>query len=252
MIDAVHDALSAAKICSYAQGMNLLRAASGEYGVGASTCGEIARIWKGGCIIRARLPRHAHAGVRARAPTCPTCCSTPSRPWLSEARSAAGGASVSAAVAAGRSGAGDVGGPRVLRQLSQRAPAAEPHAGPARLLRRAHLSARGSAGRRVRAHRLAERDSAGRSGTTAMSVTVRAGTPEPGGARGDSTGRGVHNHHLWRDGRPDTAEAHARALGCPAVLRCTEQPVRSDWHGADAAVRREVSRPHASARRHGA
>jgi 6-phosphogluconate dehydrogenase len=54
LIKAVHDALYAAKICSYAQGMSLIRAGSQEYGWGISLR-EMARIWKGGCIIRARL-----------------------------------------------------------------------------------------------------------------------------------------------------------------------------------------------------
>ncbi|NDJ54072.1 MAG: NADP-dependent phosphogluconate dehydrogenase [Chloroflexi bacterium] len=51
-IDAVHDALYASKICSYAQGMVLLRLADEEYGYGLDY-GEVARIWRGGCIIRA-------------------------------------------------------------------------------------------------------------------------------------------------------------------------------------------------------
>ncbi len=54
LIDAVRDSLYAAKIASYAQGMALLRAASAEYGFDLNLA-EIARIWKGGCIIRARL-----------------------------------------------------------------------------------------------------------------------------------------------------------------------------------------------------
>jgi 6-phosphogluconate dehydrogenase len=54
LITAVRDALYAAKICSYAQGMSLLRLASKEYGFNLNF-GELARIWKGGCIIRARL-----------------------------------------------------------------------------------------------------------------------------------------------------------------------------------------------------
>lgn len=54
MINAVRDALYAAKICSYAQGFALLKAASAEYDYGLNY-GEIARIWRGGCIIRARL-----------------------------------------------------------------------------------------------------------------------------------------------------------------------------------------------------
>ncbi len=54
LVDTIHDALSAAIIYSYAQGMSLLRAASAEYHWGVDLR-EIARIWKGGCIIRARL-----------------------------------------------------------------------------------------------------------------------------------------------------------------------------------------------------
>ncbi|KAI3881924.1 hypothetical protein MKW92_024410 [Papaver armeniacum] len=52
LIDDVRQALYASKICSYAQGMNLLRAKSNEKGWGLDL-GEMARIWKGGCIIRA-------------------------------------------------------------------------------------------------------------------------------------------------------------------------------------------------------
>jgi 6-phosphogluconate dehydrogenase len=54
MIEAIHDALYASKICSYAQGMNLIRAASAEW-KWEIDLGEVARIWKGGCIIRARF-----------------------------------------------------------------------------------------------------------------------------------------------------------------------------------------------------
>ncbi|MFQ5854161.1 MAG: NADP-dependent phosphogluconate dehydrogenase [Anaerolineae bacterium] len=53
-IDAVGDALYASKICSYAQGFALLRAAGHEYEYNLNY-GEIARIWRGGCIIRARF-----------------------------------------------------------------------------------------------------------------------------------------------------------------------------------------------------
>jgi 6-phosphogluconate dehydrogenase len=52
LINAVREALYLAKICSYAQGMALLRAASQEYGYNLRY-GEIAAIWRGGCIIRA-------------------------------------------------------------------------------------------------------------------------------------------------------------------------------------------------------
>ncbi|MDH7489786.1 MAG: NADP-dependent phosphogluconate dehydrogenase [Anaerolineae bacterium] len=53
-IQDVRGALYASKICSYAQGMALLRAASREYGYNLRL-DELARIWRGGCIIRAKL-----------------------------------------------------------------------------------------------------------------------------------------------------------------------------------------------------
>lgn len=53
-ISAVKNALYAAKVCSYAQGMSLIRAGSDEYKWNINLR-EIARIWKAGCIIRARL-----------------------------------------------------------------------------------------------------------------------------------------------------------------------------------------------------
>ncbi|MER3428972.1 MAG: phosphogluconate dehydrogenase (NADP(+)-dependent, decarboxylating) [Pyrinomonas sp.] len=54
LLSDLHDALLAAEICAYAQGMNLIRTASDEYGWDVRLR-EIARTWKGGCIIRARL-----------------------------------------------------------------------------------------------------------------------------------------------------------------------------------------------------
>ena len=53
-IDAVRDALFAAKICSYAQGFALLKTASAEYEYNLDY-GDIAKIWRGGCIIQARF-----------------------------------------------------------------------------------------------------------------------------------------------------------------------------------------------------
>lgn len=51
-INKVRDALYCSKICSYAQGMALIGKASQEFNYHLNL-GEIARIWKGGCIIRA-------------------------------------------------------------------------------------------------------------------------------------------------------------------------------------------------------
>jgi 6-phosphogluconate dehydrogenase len=50
----IHDALYASKICSYAQGMNLIKAGSDEFGWNINLS-EVARIWQGGCIIRAKF-----------------------------------------------------------------------------------------------------------------------------------------------------------------------------------------------------
>ncbi|MGJ0485813.1 MAG: decarboxylating NADP(+)-dependent phosphogluconate dehydrogenase [Methylomicrobium sp.] len=54
MIDAIRDALYAAKIISYAQGFRLMREASKEYKLSLNY-GEIALMWRGGCIIRSQF-----------------------------------------------------------------------------------------------------------------------------------------------------------------------------------------------------
>jgi 6-phosphogluconate dehydrogenase len=54
LIQAVRDALYCSKICAYAQGFQLMRAAESEYGWNLDL-GTIASIWRGGCIIRARF-----------------------------------------------------------------------------------------------------------------------------------------------------------------------------------------------------
>jgi len=54
LIDDVRKALYAAKACSYAQGLDLLRIASNERSWGLQL-GELARIWQDGCIIRAQF-----------------------------------------------------------------------------------------------------------------------------------------------------------------------------------------------------
>jgi len=51
-VNAVRDALYCSKICAYAQGFQLMTAAQIEYDWKLNF-GEIARIWRGGCIIRA-------------------------------------------------------------------------------------------------------------------------------------------------------------------------------------------------------
>ncbi len=53
-IDAMRDALYASKIVAYAQGFEQMTAASKDYGWDLKL-GEVATIWRGGCIIRARF-----------------------------------------------------------------------------------------------------------------------------------------------------------------------------------------------------
>ena len=99
MTAAVHDALRATTVCAYAQGMSLLRVASGEYGWKVELR-EIARIWKGGCIIRARLLDTLMQAFE-RVPDLPNLLlDADVRPWLSEAERG-WRRTVSAAIAAG-------------------------------------------------------------------------------------------------------------------------------------------------------
>jgi len=53
-VEMIRKALYASKICSYAQGFQLMRAAAEEYGWDLKF-GEIALLWRGGCIIRAQF-----------------------------------------------------------------------------------------------------------------------------------------------------------------------------------------------------
>ncbi len=54
IIEAIRDALYCSKVCAYAQGFDLMAEAQKEYGWKLNF-GEIAMIWRGGCIIRARF-----------------------------------------------------------------------------------------------------------------------------------------------------------------------------------------------------
>ena len=53
-IECIRKALYASKICSYAQGYQLMKLAADEYNWDLNN-GEIALMWRGGCIIRARF-----------------------------------------------------------------------------------------------------------------------------------------------------------------------------------------------------
>ena len=52
LIESIRQALFVAKICSYAQGFALLRKASADY-AWKLNLGQLALLWRGGCIIRA-------------------------------------------------------------------------------------------------------------------------------------------------------------------------------------------------------
>jgi 6-phosphogluconate dehydrogenase len=54
ILNQVRDALYASRVVTYGQGMDLMGKASGDYRYDLD-CAEIARIWRAGCIIRARL-----------------------------------------------------------------------------------------------------------------------------------------------------------------------------------------------------
>ena len=54
LVSLAHDALWASKVVAYSQGLALIRAASDRHDWSVNLS-ELARIWKGGCIIRAAL-----------------------------------------------------------------------------------------------------------------------------------------------------------------------------------------------------
>ena len=62
-VESVRRALYCSKVCAYAQGFALMGEASRQWGWGLDFA-SIARIWRGGCIIRARL-LHAISGAYA-------------------------------------------------------------------------------------------------------------------------------------------------------------------------------------------
>ncbi len=65
LTQAVQDALYCSKICSYAQGFALMAEACREYGWKLNY-GAIARIWRGGCIIRAGFLQKITDAYRAQ------------------------------------------------------------------------------------------------------------------------------------------------------------------------------------------
>ncbi len=76
LVNDVHDALLCSKIVAYAQGFALIGEASREEGWGVDF-GTLARIWRGGCIIRARLLEQIRAAY-AENPSLPNLLLAPS------------------------------------------------------------------------------------------------------------------------------------------------------------------------------
>ena len=64
----VHGALYAGMLLTFAQGMELLRTASDAYGYGLDL-DTVARIWRGGCIIRSALLGRLREALRGGLPT---------------------------------------------------------------------------------------------------------------------------------------------------------------------------------------
>ena len=151
LIDAVRDALYASKIISYAQGMDLLGAAS-RANHWSLNFGDIATIWRGGCIIRARFldrikeayDRDANLGNLMLDGYFSAALSRTQANWRF---------AVTAATNWGRRRAGLQRFAGLFRQLPAGTPAGQPASGPARLFRRAHLRARRQA--RLLPHRVA-------------------------------------------------------------------------------------------------
>ena len=70
LVDDVRAALWSSKVVAYAQGLDMIREASRTYDWGIDVA-EVAKIWRGGCIIRARLLeriRQAYSGTSLTTP----------------------------------------------------------------------------------------------------------------------------------------------------------------------------------------
>jgi 6-phosphogluconate dehydrogenase len=65
MARALRDGFEVAMLLAYTQGFALLREASRQYGYGLS-CETVARIWRGGCIIRATMLEDIAQAFRAQ------------------------------------------------------------------------------------------------------------------------------------------------------------------------------------------
>ena len=140
MLGKLRNALYAAMIVAYAQGMAQLRRASEAYGYHLKL-EDVARIWRGGCIIRAAILEAIRAAFRARS-DLPNLLVDPRLAGEMMARQE----DLRRGARRGRIGhsrAGLHGVAGLLRQLSQRMAAGQPDRSAARLFWCAHLPARG-------------------------------------------------------------------------------------------------------------
>ena len=144
-IEAIRDALYAAKIVAYAQGFEQMGVASAQYGWRLNL-GEIASIWRAGCIIRARMLDRIMEAYRTRARSCEPPARRPF-PRRGRGRRSRLAQSRRFRDRARRRDAGLFVDARLLRRLPPRPRAGQPLAGPARLFRRPYLSPPRQAGR---------------------------------------------------------------------------------------------------------
>ena len=137
LIAAIHDALYCSKICSYAQGFQLMRQAQKEFNWKLNF-GEIAQIWRGGCIIRAAFLQKITEAY-ARDPQLANLLLDPYFNKTVKKAQENWRKVVALAAECGVAGPDLQFGAGLLRRLSLRPAAGQPPAEPARLLRRPHL-----------------------------------------------------------------------------------------------------------------
>ncbi len=136
-IEDVRQALYASKIIAYAQGFNQIQAGSAEYDWDI-TPGDMATIWRGGCIIRAKFLNRIKEAFDEDA-DLPTLIVAPYFRSAVEAAIDSWRRVVVTATAAGHPDPRLLLGAVLLRRAAHRAAARRADPGPARLLRRAHL-----------------------------------------------------------------------------------------------------------------
>ena len=136
-VDDVSKALYASKIIAYAQGFNQIQAGSAEYDWGI-TPGDMATIWRGGCIIRAKFLNRIKDAFDDD-PDLPTLIAAPYFRSAIESAVDSWRRVVVTATELGIPIPGFCLGALVLRRAAHRATARRTHPGLAGLFRRTHL-----------------------------------------------------------------------------------------------------------------